>query len=274
MLLRSLCFAVALLIAISIASTGGNATVIEAQGAPAASLPFQQLEPGLDYATGVFNAATGRVGIAAARVNLRNHRIGLAVPARGENGRTLSEFQRLTGAKLTLSGGFMASFLPPIPLGLVKRNGVLINRAAGGDLLTGVIAIRSGRPSIRPWNGFKADRRDGCLQSGPLLLENGHIALATPSELQPSARTLIERPFARAALVQALSDVIAMLVTEPVALAALVNFVTREFGPGAAAVNLSGANSAGLVVAVGTARQTAGHDTLLLANAVVVDATR
>jgi hypothetical protein len=241
------------------------------QTAASARLTFQQLEPGLESASTEIEASL-RAKITVVRVSLRSHRVGLAVPPRGENGKTLTEFQRLTGAKVTLSGGFMTSFLPPIPLGLVKQNGVVINRAASGDLLTGALAFKSGRPTIKPWRGFRADEWEASLQSGPLLLDEGRSALPdSTSGLQPSTRALIEGRYARAVVVSAPPDMFALLVSEPVSLTGLVNVLMREFGPRATAVNLSGATTAGLLVAVGAKRQTIGHDTLSLTNVIVVD---
>jgi hypothetical protein len=253
-------------------STGVSAPSAQTQ-AGAKSLAIQQLEPGLDFGVARLDGPEAAVKVSAVRVNLRNHRVGLAVAAYGENGKTLSEFQRLTAAKAALSGGFMTSFLPPIPLGFVKQNGVVINRAASGDLLTGVLALKNGRPTIKPWSRFEAAQWDGCLQSGPLLSEDGRSVLPTSTALQLSTRNLIDKLHVRAAVVLA-DDVFVMLVTEAVSLPALVSFVTREFGPRASALNLSGANSAGLVVAAGSRRETAGRGTLSLSNAIIVDGTK
>jgi hypothetical protein len=246
-----------------------------AQPGPRTQARFQELESGIAVFQGSVLAGGTKVDVTAVRVALSSHRVAVVVSPL-EAGASLATFLKTHQAKVVLSGGFMKSFYPPIPLGLVKHNGKFVNRAAKGDLLTGILAIRDRKPVIRRFQAAECDDRShDCLQSGPLLVRNGKSEL--PQELGGllrSTRSLVEGSFARAVVGILQEGHFLVALTGKVALAPLVEVLSRPQVDGGFgcldALNLSGAETAGLLVRAGGRTIEVGGQHADLPNAIIV----
>lgn len=239
-------------------------------------LPFQQLAPGLAVLQGQVVVGGKRMAITAVRGSLRMYRLEVAVPQNDKSGDSVTTFQEHSQAAVVLSGGFLTSFYPPIPLGLVKHGQVLVNRAVGGDLLNGLLLVRAGKPTIQPFSGAgDVAGWDEALQSGPMLLNAGHSALPNVAEIRtPSTRQLIENEYARAFVATLPDDQFLLAVTGAVSLRALLDLLTRPEAQGGLAcldaLNLGGGGSAGVLVHAGTRQISSGNIQSYLANAILL----
>lgn len=239
-------------------------------------LKFQSLEPGLDVFQGSIFAVGRSVSMTVVRAWLPGHRVGLAIPQGKVTGDTLVAFLERDKAKAVVSGGFVKSFYPPIPLGLVKQKGQMINRAASGDLLTGVLLMQAGRVAIERFRGTEAVAGwDEVLQAGPLLVSARRSALPTDaSGLMPSTRSLIGNEYSRAFVAILPGEQVVLAFSGPITLPALVDFLTGSAAQGGLgcldALNLSGSGSSGLLVRVGGREMQVGNSYTHLANAVII----
>jgi hypothetical protein len=239
-------------------------------------LKFQSLEPGLDVFQGVIFAVRRSVSMTILRASLRGHRVGLAIPQGKETGDTLVGFLERYKAKAVVSGGFVKSFYPPLPLGLVKQNGQVINRGASADLLNGVLLMQAGRVAIEGFRGTEELTGWGdALQAGPLLVRTRRSALPTDtSGLMPSTRKLIGNEYSRAFVAILPGDQVALAFSGPVTLPALVDFLTRSAAQGGLgcldALNFTGDRTCGLLVRVGGRELLVGNSYIYLANGVII----
>lgn len=92
-------------------------------------------------------------------------------PERAVRGLYLKDYLTLYHAAVVLSGGYMATFSPPTPLGLVRSNGIVISPPDHTWLTDGYFCSEPGHVQIERWIDL-AEFRD-CLQAGPLLLLKG-----------------------------------------------------------------------------------------------------
>ncbi len=243
----------------------------------AAALPFQQLAPGLELLQGQVVIVGKRVAITAVRGSLRTCRVEVAV-SQSDSGDSILSFQEHSQAAAVLSGGFLTSLYPPIPLGIVKHSQVLVNRAAGGDLLNGLLLVRAGKATIQPFRGAgDVAGWDEALQSGPMLLVAGHSALRNVAEIRTrSTRQLIENEYGRAFVAILPDDRFLLAVTGAVSLRALTDLLARPASQGGLAcldaLNLSGGGSEGVLVRAGTRQISSGNIQSYLANAILLKA--
>ena len=87
------------------------------------------------------------------------------------SGYSLQDYQNRYGAFVVLSGGYIDSYSPPTPLGLVKSNGIQIGAVQHSWLVDGFFCSDVEHVAIVPVNddATLVASRD-CVQSGPLLL--------------------------------------------------------------------------------------------------------
>ena len=81
-----------------------------------------------------------------------------------------------TEAVAVLAGGYIASYSPPTPLGLVKSNGLITSSEHHSWLTDGFFCTDGNEAVIRTAekNGTVSQFSD-CVQTGPILILNGHI---------------------------------------------------------------------------------------------------
>jgi Phosphodiester glycosidase len=241
-------------------------------------LSSRELDAGIEWLAGTASAGSRSVKLNAVRVSLGRYRISIGVPDAREQGDVLSSYLDHYGALAVISGGFLKSFYPPIPLGFVMRARTVVNRATRDDLLTGLLTVRNGRPFIGPFSETAAAGADDGLQSGPLLVQGGQSALPKSDGLTTTTRALIERASERAFVAVLPDDRVLIGHTEPATLADLVSVLTKAAAVGGLgcvdALNLSGSTGAGLLVKAGGSELAAGSQQLYLPNAILVNASR
>jgi Phosphodiester glycosidase len=213
------------------------------------------------------------VAVTVVRAPLRDFRLAVAVPEPNEQGDSLAGFREHFAAVAVLSGGFLASFYPPIPIGLVKVKGTVVNRFfKPDDVITGMLALADGRPVIQPAADFSHERWEECLQSGPVIVAGGRTTVPTSPQTK-AAKYLVEALASRAVVARTGSDVL-LIHADPVRLKSLADFVARSKSDGGLgaidALNLSGASTAGLVVTTARGDVSAGNRDSRLANALVI----
>ena len=114
---------------------------------------------------------------------MKTHKLEIGVPEGIQNGDTLIGFQSRYKAIAAISGGFVKSYYPPIPLGMVKHEGTVLNRGVKTDLLTGILLAKGNKISIVPYSQDQCNSAwSECLQAGPLLASGGTAAKLTPEE--------------------------------------------------------------------------------------------
>jgi len=209
------------------------------------------------------------------RASLRETNLVVAVQEDPEHGtRTVLDYLRLVpGAQAAISGGYLASFYPPLPIGLVKTAGKVVNHPQRSTISDGLICFNRGSYgiSIAPI-GTSAQSFTDCLQAGPLLVTD-----------QRAVTDFEERHYPKGFLTPTLRAFVAMLpegfavlgIVEAARLDGLAQFLARpakKGGLGAlAAINLSGASSAGIAA---QSDETFGNANVFLPNAIVVTNVR
>ena len=244
-------------------------------------LQFRQLEPGLELFQGNVTTIGGQsVSLDLVRVNTHQHPIKVVSSLhRKSAGHTILAYQEQHNAKVVLSGGFLKSFHPALPLGLVKSGGTLLNRPIfESDLLNGLLIIRSPnrRPDIVPfqWSERRIAGWADALQSGPLLVRRGRAVIFDISWRLASERKLVEQYYTRAFIAIDQSGHFLLAITGKVSLPLLVDLLIRPASEGGLgcmdALNLSGGGSEGLVLKVGERDLALRTTDVRLPNAIVV----
>lgn len=243
---------------------------------PLGALPVTSSAPGLELLQGQVMIGHKKVAITLVRGSLDVYHVELGVTLNSGSGESVVSFQERSQAAAVISGGFLTSFYPPIPLGAVKHAGALVNRPAGGDLLTGLLLVARGKPSIQKFRG-EADltRWDEALQSGPMLLAAGRSALPDATGIRTqSTRLLIGNEHSRAFIALSNDGRFMMAVTGAVGLPALADFLARPAAQGGLAcvdaLSLGGGGSEGILVSIGGRRISAGNTQSYLANAILI----
>ena len=190
----------------------------------------------------------------------------LAAPERAATGLSLDDYQRLYQARAVASGGYLASFAPPTPLGLLKSNGVLVSRSHQTWLVEGMYCSNAGQALILQWtqDADISNFRD-CIQAGPILLHDGKEPNDVPSRqaigYNKLAMSIQEQTF----LCTLTGNRIVLGVTDEVNLPTLVNFLRDKVGC-LNAIRFTGAETAGLRVN----EQLYGNDRFLFPSALAV----
>ncbi len=121
-----------------------------------------------------------RVTVVRAPVGEDDFMLGATAEVGGE-AYTLATYIERSGSRVAFSGGYVKSYAPPEPTGLVKSGGILLNPAAGHRVQNGVILIEGARIAIRRFTGGgQVDGWRDALQAGPLLVQDGQSALTIP----------------------------------------------------------------------------------------------
>ena len=160
-------------------------------------------------------------------------------------GYSLDNYLNLGGAAAVFSGGYLASFAPPTPLGLVKSDGVVTNKPHGTWLVEGVLCAKEGQLVIQTWSvGAEEDFPD-CLQAGPILLLKGKEPNDLPSR-SASGYLKLANSVQEQTFLCTLGDQQAVAgVTDRMDLPTLVAFLRDKIGC-VDAIRLTGKDTAGL----------------------------
>ena len=92
---------------------------------------------------------------------------------KGEAGHVLLQLAAAHRPDALISGGYLASYVPPEALGLVQIGGDRKSRPHRSWLTTAMLCAREGGSRILPFDARQARQWDDCLQAGPILVEGG-----------------------------------------------------------------------------------------------------
>jgi hypothetical protein len=142
------------------------------------TLIFRELRSGLQWFEGGVEIEGDLYALRGIRLNNAQYSVKVATENPIGSGLTVLEYQQKFKAYAALSGGFMKSFYPPLPLGFVKSNGKIINREHDPSFYSGIVCSKQNALTIEPFTGRSATEAwTDCLQSGPLLLYRGRPAV-------------------------------------------------------------------------------------------------
>jgi hypothetical protein len=163
---------------------------------------------GFEYLRAVLTLDGRPVPFLAARFDPLYHHVAIVTPSTPdssnssekssyiEGGYTLAEFAEIFDANAVLSGGYLSSFAPPLPLGLVKSAGTLLNRPHVSWLLNGLICVGPSQLQIEPYSNLEqAAKCQDSLQAGQLLIQNGKKVLAVNDRNTKLVNVVQERAF-------------------------------------------------------------------------------
>ncbi len=256
---------------------------------------FAAIASGLEVAEGTvaFDEDAVRVPLTLVRVDPALHGVRIATPAdlppapsgrAAARGYTLRGYFERLGAVAVLAGGLLASIEPPEPLGLVISGGRVVSPphrswGSSGLFCTGPAgaSIRRFEPSSVAAAATDSAAED-CLQSGPLLV--GPEGVASADRLRRAigvdyTRDFVEGQHPRSFVALDRRGRVLLGVTGPLSLPRLAEILAAAAGPEvldvAAALNLTGAETAGLLARTDEVEVEAGDvDGVALPNAVVV----
>jgi hypothetical protein len=242
---------------------------------PAAGLELKAGEKTFVYSDGS-SVFTVKYAIAPSYRRLR-----LTLPNSESGGSSLARFFVEQRPLAILNGGFLETYTPATPAGLLQIRGEVINGSAPRDQVASAVICfgQAEKPSalaIEPLIGSERlqKRYSDCLQAGPLLIYKGRqfddlMILDLDPSLKEFASVSAERSFiARNARGETILGVTAK--TSLYALRAALLLGESDGGFGAiAAVGLTGRSTAGMIVA-GREPYTAGAVSKVLPNAIIV----
>jgi Phosphodiester glycosidase len=121
-------------------------------------------------------------------------------PERSASGYSLEDYLRRYRALAVLSGGYIDSYSPPTPLGLVRSNGFQLSSVHRSWLVDGFYCAKPGHAEISPVDMDPLRRGFvDCVQAGPLLLLNGRPpdskGREEPASYQKFVSMRLERTF-------------------------------------------------------------------------------
>jgi Phosphodiester glycosidase len=177
---------------------------------------FQPLDgiPGIEVLEGVVTLESKPVRVLAARVQPRSRTLAVVTRASRTSlrlspgtdafatseaslaGYSLTDYQEVFSAHVVLSGGYLSSFTPPLPMGFVKTRGIVINRPHKSWLFNGLICITPKTFLIEQYKD--QHQADGCtdsLQTGQLLALGGENVLTLTEENRALVNSVQQRAF-------------------------------------------------------------------------------
>ena len=210
--------------------------------------------------------------------------------SKGNSGRATSYILKETGARAVLSGGFLQSYSPALPMGYVQVNGEIINRPHSVGLFNGAIVLGGIKADVirvssekefysfgelgSPSSGGSqsATQRRDYLQSGPLLVFGGQEFLEHADQ---DTLNDLEGLYNRAFFCVSQRGRSILGVTGKIRLTDLARILATDQQSGGlgcdAALNLSGARSASIVFRGKSKLITFGDTGFRNATAIVVD---
>lgn len=216
----------------------------------------------------------------AARVDPLIHHLAIVTPSTPEashpspkssyvgGGYTLAEFAKDFNASVVISGGYMNSFAPPVPLGLVKSAGVVLNGPHNSWLFNGLICVAQTQVQIEPYSNV--DQTIKCrdsLQAGQLLVQNGRKVLVVDDRNNKLINVSQERAF----VCTDAGHRVIMGVTGKMEEMPLADLLLRPPFNCVDAISLSGQATAGILILNIGANGQLGSTGSPLPNAIIVE---
>lgn len=187
------------------------------------------------------------VRVLAARVPILERAAQGSNPERAASGYSLNEYLTRYGAMVVLSGGYIDSYSPPTPLGLLRSQGLQINPIHRSWLLQGLFCSNEDNVEITlvDMDPLRRNFRD-CVQGGPVMLLDGKVARDPSIENNENYRRFANARIARTFVcIDRRKDVIVGLGEK----SDLSNFVSALRGSELGcidAIGLTGAQSGGM----------------------------
>ena len=96
-------------------------------------------------------------------------------PERSPRGLFLADYRQKYDLSVVVTGGYLASFSPPRPVGLVKSDGLLVSAVHENWQLDGIACFDKGLAAIDARERVEEleKKYPDCIQAGPLLLKDG-----------------------------------------------------------------------------------------------------
>jgi hypothetical protein len=204
--------------------------------------------------------------------------------AKSSDGASLGRFKQDNEMAIAVfTGGFLETYSPARPSGLVQHDGAVLTELRDDPIMTGVICYsnESGfQVRVMDSREFVRGKTAGdCIQTGPFLIKNGNVYadLSSLDESLPGKFPFSRKPFRRAFLLLDAQNSVVIGITpeDPISLFALRELFLRLRAKGGfeakTAVALSGARTAGLIVQINGRDKEFGSTQTLLPNAVVIE---
>lgn len=178
----------------------------------------------------------------------------------------LGDYYRSSKAKIIISGGYMASFSPPTPLGLVKVDGTELSRPHKTWIGTGMVCAAGQQVRIAPFEALVSDKAStDCIQSGPLLVQNGVAHYNDNDDIKIGEKKLVDSVQEQAFICIDGEQKIKLGVSDPIRLDDFTHILVDKLHC-QDALRLSGGPTAGLETQFGLA----GNGELPLHNVIAV----
>lgn len=230
----------------------------------------------------VLRTSLGKPEITTLTVPAANYSFGLAMNSMSSSdGSSLSRFRLDEKAVAAFTGGFLETYSPARPAGLVQRRGAVLNDIQDDRVMKAVVCYSADGATpvtIMDAHEFVKDRTRGdCIQTGPFLVRNGKEAtdFSALDESLPGRFPFSRKPFQRAFLLLDGRGAIVVGVASSISLFALRDLLLKPVQEGGfaarTAVALSGTRTAGLVVELKGKELGFGSTQTLLPNAVVIE---
>jgi hypothetical protein len=206
------------------------------------------------------------------RVNFR-----LALPTKA-NAASLIRFRHDEDALAAFTGGFLDTYSPATPAGLVQRRNTIQNDLQADPVMTAVVCFSA--DPIKPvaimatQEFLPGETKGDCIQTGPFLAKNGQKETDFDALEKSLGSPFARGHFERAILMVNVLSQIVIGVSSPISLFPLRELLLKpaqKGGLGAiVAVGLSGTLTAGLVIEGKDKLITVGAVKTLLPNAVII----
>lgn len=242
-----------------------NALAEEFQG----NIAFDEIKEGVDWYKGDVEFKSIFFSLSIARIDTKKYSVEIDHDP-NLKGFSVCEYQKRNNGLIALSGGFLKSFHPPLPIGLVKRNGEIVNRPAKSDFFSGVFCSKNNKVIITHYYNKDSLRNwSNCLQSGPLLLYEGKSAL----KVNDYPERFLSGTYRRAFVGIDRKDRLLLAITGRISIPDLISFLEKSDGENGlncmAALNLTGINL-GMIIEANNKTFFAGDINFYPANAIVV----
>lgn len=210
--------------------------------ADASSEGWEEVGDGLWW----FDSTLADVRMSVVRVDSRRRRVWLMATTNPiDSSKSLEGYASESGAVAGVTGGFLRSYFPPLPTGLVQVNGRLLAAASQRSSFTNALvrfdSVTRRTAIERMPDANKLSRSGSALQTGPLMIIDG-----APQAMSASLTARAERAF----IARDASGRVLIGVSGRTTLPRLVDLLIRAEGPFGAveAANLSGSSNAGLLL--------------------------
>jgi uncharacterized protein YigE (DUF2233 family) len=154
--------------------------------------------------------------------------------------------ERASGANVVISGGYMASFSPPRPLGFIKVDGKQIGSPHTSWLGTGMFCTDGQHVKIGPFEELKSDKNfPDCIQSGPLLINDGLVRYDSGEKVSAGEEKLVSSVQEQAFICIDSNNKVILGVSEPIRLDEFSQLLSSKLNC-QNALRLTGQRTAGL----------------------------